>query len=247
MQIKNIQFKPGFLATALALALVVFLSSLGIWQLNRATEKTRDQERRTQNIVKTIDSFPGDLTHLPERVGARVRVRGQFVTDRQAALANSMFNHRPGFYVLVPFKIHNRSEQVLVMRGWIPPLTLSHQLPTLPAVNSENFELEGIIDRPPAVGIKLGKPDAGYPTWPKLLSYVDMKWYSEQMGVPFLPVVLKQTAVVTAGVTNDWAALGIGVNAMPAVKHLGYAFQWFALALVFLVVFIVVNLKRRVE
>ena len=178
MLTKNIQFKPGVLPTILALALVLFLASRGFWQLDRAAQKTQDQERRAKNATQQIEAFPGDLTRLPDRVGSPVRVRGQFVGDRQAALANIMFDRRPGFYVLVPFKINNRPELVLVLRGWIPPQSAVHQLPILPAVSSDIFELNAIIDRPPAVGINLKQADAGYPSWPKMLSYVDLNWYA---------------------------------------------------------------------
>ena len=79
-----------------------------------------------------------------------------------------------------------------------------------------------------------------------LFRSVDLKWYEKKLGLELLPYVVKQISPVNKDkiLVRDWNVLINKYEGMSPEKHQGYVFQWFAMALVLLGVFLGVNLKR---
>jgi surfeit locus 1 family protein len=63
--------------------------------------------------------------------------------------------------------------------------------------------------------------------------------YHELTGLTVLPVVLEQTTKTDDGLIREWQQPNFGVE-----KHQGYAFQWFSLAVLVLVLYFALNIKR---
>ena len=53
---------------------------------------------------------------------------------------------------------------------------------------------------------------------------LDMREFSREIGAPLLDVSVLQLAPTEPGLQRDWLRVNTGVD-----KHYGYAFQWFAL------------------
>ena len=80
--------------------------------------------------------------------------------------------------------------------------------------------------------------------WPKMLTYADIKWYSKKLNRKFVPYVVKQTSANGPELIADWKAFDSHRELMPPEKHQGYAFQWFSLAFVLIILYIVLNVRK---
>ncbi len=247
MRIGPYKFSPTLVPTLATVLLVGLLMWLGYWQLGRADYKQSERDKRIINTkLGAVALTPSHFT-VKKMLGRKTITPGRFDTDHEAVLAYQKYKGYPGFLVLSPFLIEKSDVYVLVIRGWIPQSKGFTQLPIIPDAAPGNVKLHGFVDRVPAVGLKSGNPDGQFAKqWPKMLIYADLDWYRKKLGKKFLPYVVKQTLYNSPGLIADWEAFARQRERMPAEKHLGYAFQWFSLAIVLLVLYASLNLTRVV-
>lgn len=246
MQLSNYQFKPSLIPSIVTILLLILLLWLGNWQMTKAQLKFKDRSLREDITRNQVVSLELRNKKIEQLIAQHVRFIGRYDNQHQAVLANIKYRRRPGFFLLTPVKIVGSNYYVLVVRGWLKQTSSFNQVPEIPTISSEQQQINGIIERAPSVGIKLGKPDQGQTSWPKVLSYVDFDWYEQQIGHKFLPYVIREKGDSSASLIRDWAAFPAASISMPAEKNLSYAFQWYSLAAVLLVIYLVVNLKRKV-
>ncbi|USX26141.1 SURF1 family protein [Oxalobacteraceae bacterium OTU3CINTB1] len=230
-----------FVATVLLVTLGI---QLGNWQERRAAQKISAQDKLAQGNLAgplLLDGKPLDAGAVEFR---RVTATGRFVADWPLYLDNRPYQGRSGFYVLMPFKIAGSGMHVLVQRGWLPRDSAQHD--KLPAYITPTGEvtLEGVARLNPGRVMQLGTAPPLAPN--AIVQNADPLHVAEQSGLTMQPFVLQQTAPAKpggddAGMARDWA-----LPAMSVEKHQGYAFQWYALAAM-AVVFFVVNGFRRAK
>jgi len=73
----------------------------------------------------------------------------------------------------------------------------------------------------------------------KIRQNVDLAAYAAELGVPLQPFVLEQRNDNGDGLARDWAPADIGAD-----RHYGYAFQWFGLAALTLVLLVALSWRR---
>ena len=71
------------------------------------------------------------------------------------------------------------------------------------------------------------------------LQYLDLGKLGKSIGAPLLPYVVRLEGDNEEGFLRDWQTPGFGKE-----KHLGYAFQWFAMSVALIIIYIVVNLRK---
>ena len=126
------------------IALCVVGVSLGQWQTRRALEKEQIAIMMSQRSQMTALTS-GQLTVPDDELAFhRIRLQGQFVAGLPLYLDNRPLHGVAGFYVLMPFKIQDSDQHLLVARGWQPrnPLTRT-QMPVLNTPGG-SIMLEGI-------------------------------------------------------------------------------------------------------
>jgi surfeit locus 1 family protein len=220
-------------ATVLVVALGI---ALGNWQQRRAVEKTALAARLAQGNA----AAPLVLGAAPLAPAAvewrRVRVTGSFLRDWPLYLDNRPYQGRAGFYLLMPFNIAGTSTYVLVERGWLPRnMAQRDKLPDY-ATPTGIVTLEGIARLGAGHVMQLGgaaplKPHA-------IVQNAEVGQVASDFGLSMQPFIVEQTAAATPGgddaaMVRDWPAPSLGVE-----KHRGYAFQWYALALMAVLFFI---------
>jgi len=101
--------------------------------------------------------------------------------------------------------------------------------------------LTGRLGALPVAGLASGRmaPASGG-SWPRVASFPAIGQLAEVYGQPLLPVVLLLDADSGPGFIRDWQAPGL-----PPERHIGYAVQWWAFALLLVGLFVGFNLKRR--
>jgi surfeit locus 1 family protein len=239
LRIGNREFAPPAWGIVLALLGVAAFVSLGYWQLGRAREKQALFDAFTQGSQHTVDAAGLGFDGLARY--QHVRLRGAYDTTRQLLLDNMpSASGRPGFRVLTPFLRADGLGWVLVDRGWVPLGATREELPDV-SVGTGERQVSGVLDVLPIPGMRMGPAAAPGPaTWPRVLLFPTEADVESALGVDVESRIVLLDAAAPDGFERKWRpALGFGPE-----RHLGYAIQWFAFALVAVVIFVAVNLRR---
>ena len=222
----------------LLLAGVTLLSSLGVWQLQRAKVKERMlTEHQTASQEQAVDlAAAGRAQSLYRRP---VRVAGRYLPQRQILLDNQVWQGRVGYRVWTPLLLAD-GRLVLVDRGWVA-VGSDRAHPPQPGAPTEAREIRGMWRHWPEPGLRLTADDvcAARP-WPRVLNYPRYRDVACQYQRPVLDGLVLLDEEAAGGFPRDWGDVGL-----PPARHIGYAVQWFALALALGVIFVVVNGKRN--
>jgi surfeit locus 1 family protein len=224
------------LATVLVVALGI---SLGKWQDRRAAGKIALQAR----LVERGRAPPLVITARPMAAEAaeyrKVSVTGEFVPGWPLFLDNRPQDGKVGFYLVMPFKIAGSNMHVLVARGWLPRYNGEHdRLPPF-STPSGTVVVTGIAKSGLGKVMQLGDPAALRPK--SILQNLDVDQFGKASQLPLQPFFIEQTVPAAADdqLVRNWPAPALGVE-----KHQGYAFQWYALALMALLFFVFTGFRR---
>jgi cytochrome oxidase assembly protein ShyY1 len=228
-------FRPIPFVAALAVALLGV--ALGNWQQGRAAQKTAIEERiaaRSADAAVILGPTAAPITELEYR---HVTVTGEFVAGWPLFLANRPMAGRSGYYLVMPFKIAGSDTHVLVLRGWLPREAEYGKLPayTTPA---GTVTIEGIVTATAGHVMDLG---ASAPLAPRaIVQNVDPQAAARAMGLALQPWFVQQTGPSQPGdpLLRTWPSPASGID-----KHRGYAFQWYALAAMSVLFFVITGFR----
>jgi surfeit locus 1 family protein len=159
-------------------------------------------------------------------------------------LIDNMVNaERAGYFVITPFALTDGG-WVLVNRGWVPLGASRAMRPTIP-VAGDTRRLRGRSDHLPSPGIQLGARPTLAPPYPVVAAFPNHAELAQLLGesswTKATDLVLLDPAEPD-GYVRNWAPPGF-----PPMRHIGYAVQWFALALTLSVIYVVTNLHRDAD
>jgi surfeit locus 1 family protein len=213
--------------------LMPLLIGLGFWQLARA-----EQKRTLQDLVATQQDKPpvewgADTAVNNENFRYRqVSMQGHFETQKVWLLENQIWQGKLGYQVVAPFHLPS-GEAVLVNLGWIASTGYRSDLPQIPPL--ANFKrVTGKLVLPSQN--RLLKQQDLVDTWPQQTLQIDIAQFQQKLGVPLLKWVLHIDPDHPAALAVKWQDIQ-----MPASKHLGYAWQWFAMAFALMVLTVFAN------
>lgn len=225
---------------ALAVLVAAGFAALGVWQLDRAEQKQtmldNAQQALSQRRALPLDAA-ADAAHASDYAWATGS--GRFDDRGPLWLDNQQRDGRAGVRAYRIF-LPERGAPLLVDLGWLP-LPGDRSLPDI-ARPEGLIELRGLLSPPPSSGLALGpglaREDGGW-----LLTRVDMDAISETAGLSLAlaPRVLRLDPALPIGYERDLELLA---NTLPPERHVGYAVQWFALALAVLAVALVLTLRK---
>lgn len=227
-------FAPSLAATLPMLLGVALLVWLGAWQLDRAGQSRAQLEAYASGAAAPV-ALPPASRLLPRYT--RVRLSGRYLPERQFLLDNMTHAGVAGYRVLTPFATDG-GDIVLVDRGWLPLGPSRAVLPAV-AVGGEARALAGRVDALPRPGIELGAAPARGP-WPRVVAYPRLAELGAALGRQLYPQVVLLDPDAADGYLRDWHPGGL-----PPERHVGYAVQWFALALTLVVGYLFASLRRR--
>lgn len=234
-----------FIATVVLVALGILL---GNWQTRRAAEKTA-----LLAIVKQrMDGPPVLLEGAPLDAGAveyrHIIVKGEFVPDWLVYLDNRPYSNSSGFSVLMPFKIarsdgSDSGKYVLVERGWLPRGATHDALPQV-ATPTGLHRIDGIAVRRPARLMQLGTPAPLKPG--AVLQNLELPDFARASGLDLEPFMIEQLGPDVGGhytgggmaPLRNWTIPGIDAS-----RHRGYAFQWYGLAVMAFLFFVITGFR----
>jgi surfeit locus 1 family protein len=227
-------------ALALTLASLAGFVALGSWQIDRSREKRALIEAFERGGSKAVPLTVARVDELPRY--QRVSASGSYESGRQILLDNMPSSTgQPGYRVLTPLRRPDGGALLLVDRGWVPLGADRSHLPPV-AVGAAPRTVTGRLDGLPAPGIRVGEARGdGATGWPLVLNFPVTADVEAALGEPVERRILLLDASEQDGFERAWRP-SIG---SPPERHLGYAIQWFALALVLLVAFVATSLQPR--
>ncbi|MEH6504522.1 MAG: SURF1 family protein [Cycloclasticus sp.] len=233
-------FKAHFILTLLAILVLGLLLSLGFWQLERAQQKQDMLDLQAERIkldpvdIESIPMSDDKLRYLP------VVLSGRLDSEQQILIDNQIKQGRAGYFVLTPVKLNN-NKAVLLNRGWVP---LGIDRNTLPDVKITSTEVSvvGRLDHFPSVGIELEGADVLSVGWPAVTQTIDLDKVADRLGYRVMPYQVLLNNDQADGYERNWVALQMGPE-----KHHGYAFQWFALAFTWVVIYFLLTIKKGIK
>jgi surfeit locus 1 family protein len=238
VNIGSYHFNPGLFSTLITAALLYTMVSLGFWQLDRAAFKDDLQLK----ILERKNLPRVDLKELPASSEQRryypVRFYGEYDTEHSFLLDNKVLNGHVGYHVFTPVKLDD-NRLILVNRGF---LAQGESRDNLPAIETPGGMIlfQGLLDLTPSTALVLAKNTLETAHWPVVLQYIDLDEISTMLSVQPYDMVLWLDRDQPGSLEYDLPVLNLN-----SAKNNGYAFQWFAMSLALLLIYIVVNTKRR--
>lgn len=222
--------------TLLTLLLLPAMLGLGMWQLQRADEKsaiaTRWEQRKLQPPValqRVAVDDTAELEYLP------VTLSGQFLAGQYFLLDNRIYRGRFGYEVLGILLLNGGEQSVLVNRGWIAGDSSRQSLPEVPLISGPVTVL-GHVYVPPGAPYLLAEL-ALERGWPKRIQAIEIDKLEQVVegvaGAPLFPYSVRIDPGQSAALAVDWQVINISPE-----KHTGYAVQWFTMALALLIFFV---------
>lgn len=245
----------GVAGTALALLAIVVCARLGVWQLDRHSQRKAQNERIAEQIalpILPLSADDGDAESLAYR---RVELEGEYDHTRSIIWPGHAYQGSPGVHVLTPLRRDN-GDAVLVNRGWV-------HSPDAASVDLEELEVHGTValtglvrtfpesDVLPDESVRAARegrvieiadapddPETGgfRRTWYRF----DLDALRGQFPYPlsdFYVQALPDEAASEPPMRLDPPGLGSG-------PHLGYAIQWFSFGLIALLGWLVVITRQ---
>jgi surfeit locus 1 family protein len=235
MTILGWRFTPRLWSTIAATAGIVIFIQLGNWQLSRAEEKESRQERLDLLSREPAVAVPDIPVRIEDFQYRQVEARGEYVPLHTIYLDNKIFQGVAGYQVITPLRIGKSSMHVLVNRGWAPANRDRNKLPEVPAPIGE-VVVSGLATIATQKTLELSALVVSC----KVLENLDLERYRRATGLMMQPVMILQKDDVKDGLVRQWVRPDSG-----AAKNLGYAFQWFAMALAVLIIYLVLSVKRN--
>lgn len=229
------RFAPSLFATLLALVGILITVNLGLWQLRRADEKQAilDQINAGAGSIQSLDSIDTELPRYQS-----VTATGRYDSAHQVLLDN-MPSQRgmPGYRALTPFELTSGG-WILVDRGWLPLGQTRESLPQLDVATDERT-IVGRLDELPRPGIRLAGETSTSSSWPRVMNFPEQPQLEQALERSLARYIIRLDPSQPDGFERQVAMRSdFGPD-----RHVGYAVQWFALAVTMLVIYVFLNLK----
>lgn len=242
------------------LLLVAAFVYLGVWQLNRWQEKSaliaKFESRAKEPILlgthEFLQGFASKIQNvLKDFRFRRLEVSGTLLKNH-FLLDNQIYNKQVGFRVLSPLLTADQ-HIILLDRGWVP---LGKNRDDLPKIEEKNGKITvvGIINQP-SQGLKLAA--FSNDKWPKIIQAIEFQTLGKMLSLnipntsnissvsnipinpnTILPFILQLEPEQSLSYRVPPISFGI-----PVSRHLGYAVQWFCLAIAAMVYFLIFSYK----
>ena len=235
MIVLGYRFEPKLWAVLVTVVFVIIFIELGKWQLSRADEKNARHELLEQYAKQPAVTLPVTLVKLEDFQYREVEVQGEYLTEYTIFLDNKTHQGRAGYHVITPLRVLNSALLVVINRGWI---ATGNDRSVLPYVNDINgfVKVNGLVVAPELRTLKLSEMVTKGRVWDNF----NLQRYQEETGQEMQPLMILQKNQAEDGLIRDWTRPDSGAD-----KNLGYAVQWFLLAATAVIIFLVLNVKRK--
>jgi len=229
--------RPRFFIPAfLIIATLVLLITLGFWQLDRADEKRAIEDQIANANAGDVELITS-LDLLSDKEYYHVLLRGSYIEDRQFIYDNQIVDQIPGYYVLTPFVLKGDSRAILINRGFIPWNGRRDQIADID-IAEKITEVKVQISKPvKRIELKTSQIKRDFPV---LIQALDLAEMSAIASLDFANIVGLLSPESENGFVRKWEPYTGSIE-----RHIGYAIQWFLMALVLSIIGVRLALKQR--
>ena len=226
-----------------AVAVAALTARLGWWQLDRAAQKTA-----LHAALETRGGMPplsaAELAPTPAAAALqtqrRAQLAGRWIDQATVYLDNRTMAGRSGFFVVTPLLLDD-GRVLPVQRGWLPRDASDRTRIAPYRTPNERVQLTGHLAAQVSQVYELGQAAPG-----PIRQNLDLAQLAASLRKPLVPLALVEDATpvnASDGLARDWPAPASDVH-----KHYGYAFQWFALCALVIVLYVwfqIIRPRRR--
>lgn len=206
--------------------------SLGAWQLDRAAEKRGYQNRYFDRVGALAVPPPADLT---DSAFLRIQLDGRYESGHDYLVDNRPRSGQPGYWVVSRF-VADDGRRFLVNRGWLAAPPGRDRLPEI-ATPAGRASVTGVVW--PDTGLTPLLADDPWSTdWPRRVQRLNVDRMAAQ-GQDVVPAEIR----LEPGQSGVFAPLPLDIEFRPE-RHTGYAVQWFGLAVVLVVGYLLFGFRR---
>ncbi len=214
-----------FIVAVAAVAAVLATARLGLWQLDRARQRTAlqsalDERRDLPPLAGRALARSEDEAQL--QLHRRIELLGVWRDDATVYLDNRQMDGRPGFFVITPLLLADGTA-VLVQRGWLPRDPQDRARVQAPGTPPGEVRVEARVAPPPSRLFEMAGSDVGV-----IRQNLDVAAFARELRLTLRPLSVLQEGPAEPGATalqRRWPAPAADVH-----KHHGYAAQWFGLS-----------------
>lgn len=235
MIVLGYRFEPKLWAIIITIASALIFIELGKWQLSRADEKTARYEQLEEYAKQPAIKLPGVLIKLKDFQYREIEVEGEYLSEYTIFLDNKTHKGRAGYHIVTPLKIANSSVCVAINRGWVATGYDRAVLPEIAEVNGQ-VKVTGVVVSSELRTLELSSTSLTGKVWGNF----DLNRYQEVVNLKMQPIMVLQKDRIEDGLIRDWDKPDSGAS-----KNIGYAIQWFLLAATAIIIFLVLNVKRK--
>lgn len=221
---------PIISPTTIGLGIFIILAfsalvSLGSWQRQRGHYKQQllqyRHEAQQQGFLSHSELLQDALENQRYRA---VRLTGKLLSDKTFLLDNQSYQGKIGYHVLTPFEMAS-DELILVNRGWIPAPPSRMTRPDIP-IQPGVITIEGYVDKGyvnPLIKSALDSPEI---SWPLRIQIIDYNLVGQLLGQE----VVKKLVVLSKPIDKTITPIPPIGEWLTPERHFAYAFQWYSLA-----------------
>lgn len=231
------RFTPSWFMLLIAMFFFTLFVRLGLWQIQRADEKKKMiVAQKTLEKQKPIHWTKKQRTPMQYE---RIIVKGNYLSW-VFLLDNQHHQHQFGYDVLSPLELSDGAV-IMVDRGWVPGEMTRRVFPNIQSPKGL-MKLQGSVYFPNKNQWVLGPVLEKKENKMIILERLDEQLISQILQKSVSPFIIRLDKQNANGFVREWETVS-----MPPQRHLAYAVQWFAMALVILIIFVALNLKKKNE
>ncbi len=230
----NRRFTPSWRMTIFAFLAILLFTRLGFWQLTRAAEK-KQMLTSQANFAKQAPSPWQPDRAIPEQY-QQITVRGEYL-PQTLLLDNQHYQHQFGYHVLSPLLLCS-NQVLLVDRGWVEGDRSRQQVPEI-AIPVDAVQIAGYAYYPSTKQWVLGQTVEKSQANITIIERIDTKLIGQILHKSVYPFIIRLNKDASQGYVREWP-----VVAMPPERHYAYALQWFAMAVMVLLLYIAGGIVR---
>lgn len=233
----NLEFKPSLWPTLAAVAGIALMLALGNWQLNRGREKSDLKTHIEELAAGPAIQVSATALSAGDVQLRRVEAHGVFEPKYAVLIDNRVRRGVVGYHVVMPLRLNGGDRYVLVNRGWIAAEEDRSHLPTV-KTPAGPVTVTGMALIPSNRFLELSSKVTEGKVWENLT----IARYRQAMPIAIQPFLIQQdqAGAPDDALVREWDPPDLGVD-----RHYGYAFQWFALAALIFVLYLITHVKRK--
>lgn len=233
------KFQFNWKVTVFSVLCLTGFLNLGVWQLERETEK---HELLAQNAQR-LSLPPADAATLPEEgnlEGLPVRLVGEY-REPVLLLDNKVLKGNVGFEAHQLFRDESGGF-FLVNRGFVPMGRTREDEVVVSEVHNQPAALVGRIYQPGSQMVLLHNESLVIPEFPAIVQQIDIPKMIATVGERIYPFVIRLEPGQLGALPRYWPS-----TVMSPEKHRGYAVQWFAMALAVLIAWLFFSFSKDTD